>query len=769
MADVFDCPVREVKQKIRSACSGSTRPSYVLRQLERRRKRAEERTRLHTRELRVRLEKLAREERERTLAEARLARAERNHEAWYEHEVQRNVWWNVGSDICYAGVRYTAREYKRWAQFDGVRCQSGVPGPSRRALRDAEQRAAARKRSEAKRKQVPKKERERKVQQERDKRSGVVEPQGGSLLPVLAGAAGALVLNKVWTLLSSTEKLIGDASVVMQAFKKAKRLLSEHLGKALWGVPLVMMVYRFLHDKKFGRGIGAATVVLCLTKLLGPVMWGHISEFFPDGNVKPQAGFVDSAPKLLATALTFSVLRGKTSKNNVGELMKRFTMLERCSGGISVFMDWCASAIEAGINFFRELFGKERVELFRSADKPMKEWARSIDKAAVDIATCDAEPSPELLNALVRLIRDGMTFRDLYRGTSVGRFVEEYMVKVNALLMPYTGALNARNNFRFEPDACLFVGEPGIGKTLLAMPFCAAILLRSGLIPKATSFDEVAAEVWQKGTSEFWNSYAGQACVVMDDAFQARTDASDKENEYMTLIRMCSSWSYPLNFADLTSKGKIFFMSKFIFGTTNLDSIRSSAGICVHEPAAVARRINHPYRLVLKPEYKTNGFLDQTKYQEELVKCSSGTGLDFFPWYMWSVRRHDFMTGITSSEDMSLKALVEDIVESLRRKLTTHGASKDYLKGFVAAQMCETVVTPGVRAQAGGSDTAGSVGNFAQRLVGVLKVHHDVLQADVTSFERFLSSFGGLAKAFFLDHGVVHGLEVGLAFVARHI
>jgi hypothetical protein len=196
--------------------------------------------------------------------------------------------------------------------------------------------------------------------------------------------------------------------------------------------------------------------------------------------------------------------------------------------------------------------------LFKNVHGPAYRWAEQVDKLCANEAVA-GEITTDTLDEMVKLVTTGYGFKETYRGTSMARYIDAYVIKITNVLQPYLGALNARNNYRFEPAACMLLGAPGIGKTLMAMPFCASIMLMSGLLPKGSSFEDVAKNVWQKGTSEYWNSYANQICLVMDDAFQSKADATNAENEYMSLIRMVGTWSFPLNFADLASKGKVFF------------------------------------------------------------------------------------------------------------------------------------------------------------------------------------------------------------------
>lgn len=561
---------------------------------------------------------------------------------------------------------------------------SGFQDPlTPRQQRDIQQRNAARSRVKEAYKQQPKLQRERDVLRLRDKRVPI-EPQVGRFMPALAGAGVALVGCKLFSFLSRSDKLINDLSKVLACFKDTAKSLKRHLGKVLWALPLVMTVYYALTNFSNLSFPLVTAVVSALSAVVGPVLWKHISKFFPGGDIVSQTSFANAASKLLATAFTFSVFgKRRISANTVTEFCKRISILERSATGWDTFLQWVMSAIEVLVNAVRKVFGKERIDLFMKTHSAVKLWMRKVDSLVFSEAVA-GEINGDKLDEMVTLIRDGYGFKELYRGTPMSRSVDDALAKISSALQPYLGSLNARNNFRFEPAACMLRGAPGIGKTLMAMPFCAAIMLQSGLLPQGSTFEDVAKNVWQKGTSEYWNSYSNQICLVMDDAFQSRADPSDKENEYLSIIRMVGTWSFPLNFADLASKGKVFFGSKFVFGTTNLRSIDSEAKIVLQEPEAVVRRINFPYELRVCSQYLEGNRLDYAAFERELLRCSEeNVGIDAFPWHIWEVQKHDFIHGTSFGPWRPIRELISDIVLDLKRRNENHNVTKDFLHKFV--------------------------------------------------------------------------------------
>lgn len=569
--------------------------------------------------------------------------------------------------------------------------QSGRPlhKTIKRNEREVQQRNAAKARAEAARKSVPKAKREQDVKSKRDKRNPALAFQSGAFRTA-ATVATTLLGVQFWRTLRSAKSTSDAMRMLMEQFRSCKESLTRFLGKALWVVPFVVVVHYCLMHFNILSHPFASLALSALAGFVGTQVWDVIAKFFPVSNdVQLQSGGplpVDPSvvSKLLSTIMCFSVFKQRMTPYVIGDFMKRITMLDRASAGWETFIRWTMDSIETLVNFVRARFGKERVSFFKSIHKPTYEWFSKVDKKCILHATAQKDIDAAELNELIDLAVQGNGFRESYRGSTMARHVDDYTVRITNVLQPYLGAINARNNFRFEPVAIMLKGAPGIGKTALAVPFCAAVLLLSGLVPAGAPLDDVLKEIWQKGGSDFWNGYARQLCLVMDDAFQQRVDATDKDNEYMSLIRMVGSWSFPLNFADLASKGKIYFGSKMIFGTTNARSIVSEAGLAINEPSAVVRRIGFPYELRLKDDYKANGFLDMDKFNKERERCSTVGGIDSFPWYMWECFKHDFANGSTSNQAVPLRNLVIEVAEAIKKRETIYGDSKDYLQSFVA-------------------------------------------------------------------------------------
>lgn len=594
-------------------------------------------------------------------------------------------------------------EKKRWfVEQCYVLPQSGM---STRLERDVHQVKVAKEKAKQERKKESKRARLDGVKASRDKRSPILESQGLGLVPGVCGvvltAAFANVLFSVRKLVYKADNSVSSANGFISQFAAIKAGLTSNLGKVLWSLPLTITVLWAIGSKWCQQSFIKKTLISALISVLGPKLWGAIGNVFPEpdcddiSGVHTQSIGVNNFSKLIVSTLTFGLLGDKFMGVKVNDLVRRFSLVNGAVDGFSKLTEWACDFIEVVVNYFRKLVGKDEIELRAKRNKEFLQWASEVDAAALAVNSCKKDVSPADLNSYVDLMARGAVFKELYRATpQIAIQVDKYMAIAYGLVAPNQGALSARNNFRIEPEFVLLSGAPGIGKTIVTLPMTGAILKLSGLLPEDCGAELIQANVWQKSSSPYWNGYACQLGLIMDDFGQARPDATDKENDYMQLIKLVSNWACPLNFADLPSKGKIYFNSPLIMGTTNLPSITSPASVCLFDTGAVLRRIKHPYVLELEDEFKQAGtqFLDVSKFDAELLKCKSSVGMDGFPWYIWNVRKHNFDTGVTSAISMPLRHLVMEVANSIKSKVRRQStAQSDYNHFFDGLMRTDSV------------------------------------------------------------------------------
>jgi len=575
----------------------------------------------------------------------------------------------------------------------------------KRAVREAYFRAKAREVAALEqKKRLTKEERKAKYKAGRDKRVPIeVEYEAGGFLKAAFGATLGIsaiaihglckkvgeAVGKVGGLISKTSGTMDHLTSALRGVKRAMKQVNKAVGSVVGRIACVMLFWYALKLVSVPSGVGKVLLIPLFISLFGKELWNHVSAFFPFGDegsfepvVELQATGASTMAKLFSTCVCFSAF-GISRGSKVTEFAKRLSMLDRVCTGWDSFLAWFIAAAEKVVNFGMSLFTERRVDWVKKMRDPLGDWMKDVDQSCTEVdrwmrginvvsAELDSgnvNIDSAWLDKMYDQVRIGYGFKESARGTPFARDVDMYVLKAVSNLQPFLGALQARNNFRFQPEMCVLIGAPGVGKTALCVPFMTTVLSLSGLLPKDATFETALANMWQKGDSKYWNGYAQQLGLVIDDLFQEKVVTGQETSEYLDIIRMVGTWSYPLNFADLASKGKIYFGSKFILGTTNLESFSSQAANVVNCVSAVTRRISNAYTLKVNPLYaKANGELDWFKYQKACQDCESKEGIDAFPWYVWNAHKHDFAYGTYSSEAESLKDIVLRLATILRER-----------------------------------------------------------------------------------------------------
>lgn len=613
-------------------------------------------------------------------------------------------------------------------KMERIRTQAGASDAKvRRAARDAAQRAAAAKAKEAKRKKVPKLERAENIRLARAEAAAAKAAQNQSgeyqkAAFVAAGAVGGaglfLLYNKIVSLTSNVDKSASAFGDFFSMLVDGAKSLRKSLGDVLSRLPVIMIVWYVLNNITSMPDLLLQMILSALSVFCGKIVWEHISKFFLGGNVaasvvnslgpvvdmarvvnqasddKRKGGFWGAMPNLdtiwstlpglFVTTFCCCAFKDGFDDWTFKMFMNRVSFSSKSEDGVSFVINWIVGALEKCVNFALEQFGMEKVKLLDASKEPLFAWLKSVDTFCAKDAI-GGTVDPETLDMLDGMVREGYNFKQVYAGQHrTMRTISDYLARLSAAIVPYQGAYNARNNFRLEPSMLCLAGKPGVGKTLLSMHICAAVMLGAGLLPPGSPPDKIKGNVFQKGVSPYWNGYARQLCFVNDDAFQKIVTPQDEENDYMNIVRMIGSFAFPLNFADVASKGKIYFASEFVYASTNATCLYSEASKCMNDVPAIIRRINHPYFLTVAPEYALpDGKLDYDKYIVEHNKCANNTGLERFPWYVWQAARQDFLNGPTDREKIPLIQVIRSICAELRARKAIHSTQTAQLDDFI--------------------------------------------------------------------------------------
>lgn len=566
-----------------------------------------------------------------------------------------------------------------------------------RRKRDERQILIQKLRERTQRKLLPKLVRAKQVRREQRARAGMgvysddIEPQGfghfatGAL--VASGVSVALSLRSVQrSAVKATDSATGLIKTIEGKLTEYAEWAKTVVGN-LWIIPAAVLAHYLLREY-LHLPVMALIAGAFLAKYFGAEVWEHLKKFF---SVEQQDGASFSQiGGLLCTAVCTALLPTRSVAVALGELMKRMSNFDRSSEGFESFFKHAIKYAEKAVNVVLRMFSKEEVQWVCESDRLVDAFLQKVaDFEKLSVAHGDQIDIAKLLE-VVDVQLEAIGLKTTVRDDRLKRKVDLGLSRLSTLLVPYQGAITAARNFRAEPTFICLYGGSALGKTTLVTKLACAILVRAKLVTP----EHALKNLWQKGNTEFWNGYCNQKCLIMDDCFQLKPVKGESDNEYMNVIRMIGNWAYALNFADLESKGKFYFDTPLVIGTTNCACVSNQADVLITQPEAVVRRIKHPYQIWVSAEYQTpEGKLDYIKVEREFAAnlkalrdiptATSNDYMDAYPWHAWYLTRHDFASPQVSGARKEVRDLIDEVVEHIAQTSENHVESVRLLNEFL--------------------------------------------------------------------------------------
>lgn len=591
----------------------------------------------------------------------------------------------------------------------------------RYGLANRENRVASYKMREAAKVPVPKAQKFKDIAAKRDAKSdrfdrltGIVEPQVGltfthaispevrTVLENLSGNFRAAIDGVTGGIYSASGTVEDLSTSVNSVVSDAKNALSVALDgvmtgvmRMLWVIPLIgVSYYCITTERKFATKEVIVLLGTVLSLCLPAGLWDLIKGFWPKTEVfadaaedfEPQAGVFEPASlaHIISIALTYLTVGKSDPIGIVQGFMKNMGNYSRSVSSFTSLSGFMFNVIEKFVNYIREQFGYEKMALYQTGVKAVDNWCTKVMAVVNTSHTGGDVLNPEMVQHIVALRREGTDLTNLYRfSQDVTIVLHRYLGYLDELCKLCAAAIHSFKGGRPQPVVMGITGLPGVGKTYLCKYITSHILSAIVSKERAQELDyNLDPEVFQKGSTEYWNGYAGQKAVIMDDWGQT-VPSPGVDNDFIDLIRMANCWSYPLNFADLENKGKNFFRSEFILLTTNVVNLNSAEKVIV-EPAAVTRRIDYGYRLTVAPEFEKNDKIDLVKVQAYVTEHGA------FPYHAWNLYKHTFAVGTNAVTDYTkswnLKEVLDEIVASLVQNKEIYRDNTAMVRNMVKAR-----------------------------------------------------------------------------------
>lgn len=271
----------------------------------------------------------------------------------------------------------------------------------------------------------------------------------------------------------------------------------------------------------------------------------------------------NGGPSHIFSAIIMSVMMAKTP------LAFRVLNFTKFHAGLEAFVEGAGNNVQDFINLVLSFFTKKRLMICGIHDQKVKAWTIEAQEFVNALKTDKLkEDDSDVVNKYFMFITVGENLKMLYQPTTpTFRHIVSVILELTnlAILFP---AFTSPGKVRPEPIGVMFQGEAGVGKSTLLALFASEIARAvSGVAPE--DYDEMSM-VYQKGESDFWDGYGNQIVCTFDDFLQKNLVPGGTQDEATMAIKAINQWPFPLNMAALQQKGRFYFRSSFVLGTTNL-------------------------------------------------------------------------------------------------------------------------------------------------------------------------------------------------------
>lgn len=588
-----------------------------------------------------------------------------------------------------------------------------------------------------------------------------VERQSGALgiaAAVTAGVAALATRRAAKGVARAADKSCDLLDALKAELLKMRERLAE-MGGAFANMILACVVLWLLINH--GASQALAGGILAFGTVHFPMLSGLFSRVAKQScEVVHQDGLSSTIADVTTIMTTLWLPNNKGASVVAGEFMKRVSHFPRASEGLEKFVEKVVKVFEQFVNFILNR-GDDDKFTFSRQESLYDLWRKKVAGMLKEFAAGTDMPI-ERLKAAREMVVEGHGFLQIMATQESKKDLLFWIEKLRLALQPHQGALTASTNVRPMPWCIMIAGPSGIGKSTMLRLVGACILLLSG----ECKASEVLSHMWQKGTTEYWNGYIGQKCLVMDDCFQVKPQQGDSDSEAMQMIRAIGNWSYPLNFADVESKGRFYLDTPLIIGTTNCRNIAAEWAPYITCPEALVRRFQGAYWAELTDAFKKeNGtgldydmFTRAMEQVAEKLAAMASTGsaitpqdvLNALPLDAWTLRTHTFNSSEIRGEQVTLRSAIELAAREIRSRREANNREVGNLQDVLGILETALEAQSGVNVESNAEEPRGG---FTERVPSESESEIEVIDKKLNDngWRKGLSEAAGWVKGAILE------------------
>jgi hypothetical protein len=399
--------------------------------------------------------------------------------------------------------------------------------------------------------------------------------------------------------------------------------------------------------------------------------------------ITPQGGFDFNFVEMLSKTAIAGILgsfctqlKSESRWAMVCEFFQKTSNIRRIGDGVKFTLEFILKLVQDFMNWIGDFANLKKVKI---VDDPF--WEISIFGETVHSKRVEyvADPLKDSTFAgeLSQLRAEGEEIRSrlckMPNNAQQLQVLSGYLRELNDLILELNSKLVTVNGTRPEPFMFLALGGAGIGKTTFVNCLIPEITAETLPLHKLDHFVDHPGEYLHtyNETDDFWSGYHGQHNLVIDE-FGFRRDANNGQPTiWSEIIQMINVNPMNLNMADLNSKGRVYFRSKNVWGTSNLRHFNDIQSIIDKE--AVFRRLSFTWVVAVREEFATECTRDKGPWDRkpDWDYINNADQADNFG-YLEFFRMTDLQKHIWNPVSVGKEELKVLILEQMRRSAKAH-------------------------------------------------------------------------------------------------
>lgn len=452
--------------------------------------------------------------------------------------------------------------------------------------------------------------------------------------------------EKFRELLSDTTKEASEyASCIAESHSKIAG--ASDTMKNLLLVALVITVFILL--TKSPGPAQSAFYCMILSLAVPAVLWEAIKGYFAPKHSDQGPLNFSGVTTLAGICMTFLCFNGGSVFQSRNNIFKNIGFFPRFVGGLNDIGSYVAQVLESVVNWVARCFGKDPVTLFNTGKTEIDAFLKRVE--TILITDPDSHPDPHAFFEDVLDARgDGAYLIEQNRwAPAFERFISRANDKLDRLIHQNGALISKYGCEKQEPRVLALSGPPGAGKSLCSSAFTE--IFAAGILgPEVTSRPDYNSSHYiyvKPADAQYFDGYKKQPVVGYDD-FGQEKPVPGAVNPFAELIRIVTCFACQLNKADVGDKGKVYFTSKVIVLSTNLQNLRDASTVIL-SPEAVIRRFHVPYEVFPQREFSLEHDetkLDAMKFNDERIRQGGA-----FPWNCFKFVRKNWNSEIPPKYD----------------------------------------------------------------------------------------------------------------------